>query len=336
MEAVAERRLEVDEPRRRPRARRPGRRWRCRRRSCARPRPSRRDPCTRRRRARRFRARTRRRARRRAPCRRSCPRRARGRSCVGERVAARGREVVDHEHVVAALEQAIGEVRRDEARAAGDQNSRHLRPREGYAPQTATARRSESLLLLEAWRPKRRPCRPRGAQGAVKRRRSRNSGALPVQPRAAARPGDPERSRGAIRRVDARNGLDGASRPRCSSASTPRSTCSSTRRPSPASRGPVRHVPDLGNRAVPRDGGVDRCRLSAIIGNRSMLTNVVFPIDLLPPKAVLLAQPTMAVGMAMTVIGAMRPGSPRGTSCSSPSSGSSRCSGSSGWRGSSR
>ena len=36
-----------------------------------------------------------------------------------------------------------------------------------------------------------------------------------------------------------------------------------------------------------------------------MLQNVVFPIDLLPPKAVLLAQPTMAVGMVMTIVGAL-------------------------------
>ncbi len=45
---------------------------------------------------------------------------------LGERVVARGREVVDHEDVVAALEQAVGDVRRDEAGAAGDQDSRHL------------------------------------------------------------------------------------------------------------------------------------------------------------------------------------------------------------------
>ncbi len=45
--------------------------------------------------------------------------------------------------------------------------------------------------------------------------------------------------------------------------------------------------------------------VSAVVGNRSVLTNVVFPIDLLPPKAVLLAQPTMAVGMVMTMIGAL-------------------------------
>jgi lipopolysaccharide transport system permease protein len=45
--------------------------------------------------------------------------------------------------------------------------------------------------------------------------------------------------------------------------------------------------------------------VSAVVANRSVLTNVVFPIDLLPPKAVLLAQPTMAVGMLMTIGGAL-------------------------------
>ena len=40
-----------------------------------------------------------------------------------EGVAPRGREVVDHQHVVTALEQAVGDVRRDEARAACDQDS---------------------------------------------------------------------------------------------------------------------------------------------------------------------------------------------------------------------
>jgi homopolymeric O-antigen transport system permease protein len=48
--------------------------------------------------------------------------------------------------------------------------------------------------------------------------------------------------------------------------------------------------------------------VSAVVANRSVLTNVVFPIDLLPPKAVLMAQPTMAVGMAMTVLGALATG----------------------------
>jgi lipopolysaccharide transport system permease protein len=48
--------------------------------------------------------------------------------------------------------------------------------------------------------------------------------------------------------------------------------------------------------------------VSSIVANRSVLTNVVFPIDLLPPKAVLLAQPTMAVGMVMTIAGALAAG----------------------------
>src|SRR5204862_6068180 len=48
--------------------------------------------------------------------------------------------------------------------------------------------------------------------------------------------------------------------------------------------------------------------VSAVVGNRSILTNVVFPIDLLPPKAVLMAQPTMAVGMFMTIVAALASG----------------------------
>jgi lipopolysaccharide transport system permease protein len=48
--------------------------------------------------------------------------------------------------------------------------------------------------------------------------------------------------------------------------------------------------------------------VSAVVANRSILTNVVFPIDLLPPKAVLMAQPTMAVGMAMVLVGALATG----------------------------
>jgi lipopolysaccharide transport system permease protein len=48
--------------------------------------------------------------------------------------------------------------------------------------------------------------------------------------------------------------------------------------------------------------------LSSVVANRSVLTNVVFPIDLLPPKAVLLAQPTMIVGLAATLVGAIAVG----------------------------
>ena len=39
--------------------------------------------------------------------------------------AAAGREVVEHAHVVAALEQRAHEVRADEARTAGDERLRH-------------------------------------------------------------------------------------------------------------------------------------------------------------------------------------------------------------------
>jgi lipopolysaccharide transport system permease protein len=45
--------------------------------------------------------------------------------------------------------------------------------------------------------------------------------------------------------------------------------------------------------------------VGAVVANRSLLSNVVFPIDLLPPKAVLLAQPTMIVGMVLTIAGAL-------------------------------
>ena len=41
---------------------------------------------------------------------------------VGQVVAVAGREVVEHAHLVAALEQAPDEVRADESRAAGDED----------------------------------------------------------------------------------------------------------------------------------------------------------------------------------------------------------------------
>src|SRR5579862_208050 len=43
----------------------------------------------------------------------------------GEVLAAAGREVVEHAHVVAALEQAPDEVGADEAAAAGDEDTHH-------------------------------------------------------------------------------------------------------------------------------------------------------------------------------------------------------------------
>jgi lipopolysaccharide transport system permease protein len=48
--------------------------------------------------------------------------------------------------------------------------------------------------------------------------------------------------------------------------------------------------------------------VTSVVANRSVLANVVFPIDLLPPKAVLIAQPTMAFGMAIALIGAIATG----------------------------
>lgn len=48
--------------------------------------------------------------------------------------------------------------------------------------------------------------------------------------------------------------------------------------------------------------------VTAVVANRSVLSNVVFPIDLLAPKAVLMALPTMVVGMALTVVGAIAAG----------------------------
>ena len=43
--------------------------------------------------------------------------------------------------------------------------------------------------------------------------------------------------------------------------------------------------------------------VSSVVANKSILANVVFPIDLVPAKAVLAAQPTMIVGTAIIVVG---------------------------------
>jgi lipopolysaccharide transport system permease protein len=43
--------------------------------------------------------------------------------------------------------------------------------------------------------------------------------------------------------------------------------------------------------------------VGSIVANRAVLSNVVFPIDLVPPKAVLGAQVTMTVGMGIMLIG---------------------------------
>lgn len=53
--------------------------------------------------------------------------------------------------------------------------------------------------------------------------------------------------------------------------------------------------------------------LSSVIGNKSVLSNTVFPIDLTPVKAVLTSQATMTVGMAITVVGAALIGTLRWT-----------------------
>jgi homopolymeric O-antigen transport system permease protein len=45
--------------------------------------------------------------------------------------------------------------------------------------------------------------------------------------------------------------------------------------------------------------------VGSVIANKAVLSNTVFPIDLAPPKAVLLSQGTMAVGLAITVVGAV-------------------------------
>jgi len=45
--------------------------------------------------------------------------------------------------------------------------------------------------------------------------------------------------------------------------------------------------------------------VSSVVANKSVLSNVVFPIDLVPPKAVLVAQPTMAVGTVIIFVGAI-------------------------------
>jgi lipopolysaccharide transport system permease protein len=42
----------------------------------------------------------------------------------------------------------------------------------------------------------------------------------------------------------------------------------------------------------------------SVVVNKNVLSNTVFPIDLAPPKAVLLAQATMAVGLGATTVGA--------------------------------
>jgi lipopolysaccharide transport system permease protein len=48
--------------------------------------------------------------------------------------------------------------------------------------------------------------------------------------------------------------------------------------------------------------------VTSVVANKSVLNNTVFPIDLTPAKAVFGAQFTMAVGMVVTVIGAVATG----------------------------
>ena len=45
--------------------------------------------------------------------------------------------------------------------------------------------------------------------------------------------------------------------------------------------------------------------VTAVVANKSVLANVVFPIDLVPPKAILLGQPTMVVGSAILLVGSI-------------------------------
>jgi lipopolysaccharide transport system permease protein len=53
--------------------------------------------------------------------------------------------------------------------------------------------------------------------------------------------------------------------------------------------------------------------VQAVIGNKAVLNNTVFPIDLAPVKAVLSAQFTMFVGMIVVLIGALATGNIHGT-----------------------
>jgi lipopolysaccharide transport system permease protein len=43
--------------------------------------------------------------------------------------------------------------------------------------------------------------------------------------------------------------------------------------------------------------------VGSVVANKSVLTNTVFPIDLVPVKAVLASQPTMVVGFLLVIIG---------------------------------
>ena len=45
--------------------------------------------------------------------------------------------------------------------------------------------------------------------------------------------------------------------------------------------------------------------VSSVLANRAILSNTVFPVDLIPPKAVLMSQVTMAVGVGITLIALM-------------------------------
>jgi lipopolysaccharide transport system permease protein len=45
--------------------------------------------------------------------------------------------------------------------------------------------------------------------------------------------------------------------------------------------------------------------VTSVVASRAVLSNVVFPIDLVPPKAVLSAQPTMVVGSTMLAVAAV-------------------------------
>lgn len=53
--------------------------------------------------------------------------------------------------------------------------------------------------------------------------------------------------------------------------------------------------------------------VQSVLANKSVLNNTVFPIDLAPVKSVLTAQFTMAMGMAVVMVGAIATGNAHGT-----------------------
>ena len=118
--------------------------------------------------------------------RRSCPRRPSRPSCSAQVVAPAGGEVVDDEHLVAAGEQAVGEVRADEAGAAGDQDL-HASTSSGRAfAELAPRGRGTPLPELEA-RAAPRSCGRSAAPGRAARARPAVVDELPAARRLASR-----------------------------------------------------------------------------------------------------------------------------------------------------